>query len=66
MGRHKRVVGLALRTRPPTDEERISEIIEVFKECNQELTPELISQQFYYETKRVPYAKLVKEALHEQ
>lgn len=45
---------LVKRTREPSDEERLGEIVWTFKECNQTPTPELVSERFYYETRRVP------------
>ena len=54
---------LGIRKRMPTDEERLSEIVWTFLDIGQTPTPELLSEQFYRETKRVPSRELVSEAL---
>jgi len=63
MGRWKRVAGLPLRQRQPTEEERLEEIIEVFKECKQKITPEHIIQQYWNETRRHPSKRVVLDCL---
>lgn len=54
---------LGIRKREPTDAERLSEIVWVFHDLGQKPTPELVSEQFYRETKKVPSKGLVREAL---
>lgn len=54
---------LGIRKRMPTDEERLSEIVWTFLDIGQTPTRELVSEQFYRETKKVPAKDLVMEAL---
>lgn len=54
---------LGIRKRMPTDEERLKEIVWTFLDLGQKPTVELLSEQFYRETKRVPPKGLVMEAL---
>ena len=63
MGRHKRIHGLALRTRPSTDEERIIEIRDVFRELGEDPTPEKVANQFYAETRRTLSGRFLKAVL---
>ena len=63
MGRHKRIHGLVLRTRPCTDEERLIEIRDVFIELGEEPTPEKVANQFYNETRRTLSGKFIRAVL---
>jgi len=63
MGRHKRIHGLVLRTRPSTDEERLIEIRDVFIELGEEPTPEKVANQFYNETRRTLSGKFIRAVL---
>ena len=63
MGRWKRVAGLPLRQRQPTEDERLEEILETFKECGQKFLPEHIMQQYKNETGRLPAKRAVVDLL---
>lgn len=63
MGRHKRIHGLPLRVRPSTDEERIIEIRDVFRELGEEPTPEKVANQFFNETRKTLSGRFLKAVL---
>lgn len=54
---------LKVRTRAPSDEERLLEIRDVFIEVGADPTPEQIANQFYIETKRTLSGRFVKAVL---
>ncbi len=54
---------LSLRSRDPTDEERLQEIVDTLEWCGQEVTPIAILEQFHHETKRYPEDHAVAKAM---
>ena len=54
---------LRIRERAPSDAERLKEIVWTFLDIGQTPTVELLSEQFYRETKKVPPKDLVMECL---